>query len=373
MFGFTGRCRPLRVGLFACGMLALALHHSILAADGFDPLTAEELTVEQALQVPTNQWEVKLPALKTLTPDVAKVLASKGETGLVLSGLTTLSPEVAAILAAKEAGNLQLSGLISLTPDVARELAKCRIPLYMAGLTELTPEVAAALSAGDCLIGLHGLTELTPEVAARLGRCTQGISLSGRTTLTRKAAENLAMTNGGLELYHMETLTPDVASGLAKCRSSLEIYGLKTCSPEVAAALSKCPGPLRLHGPPMIPPEAAESLVKCKGWDGNLSGLTALTPGLAAAVAERERLITLGIVAFEAPDSENLARTLATKKGPLALPHLKRISPKTLTALAAKEDVVIPPFETLELINEPDGSPTEDFVIPEGFQERQRK
>jgi len=30
-------------------------------------------------------------------------------------------------------------------------------------------------------------------------------------------------------------------------------------------------------------------------------------------------------------------------------------------------------IETLELIPEPDGSPTEDFVIPEGFQERQQR
>jgi hypothetical protein len=33
---------------------------------------------------------------------------------------------------------------------------------------------------------------------------------------------------------------------------------------------------------------------------------------------------------------------------------------------------VIPLIETLELIQEPDGSPTEDFVIPTGFQTRQK-
>jgi hypothetical protein len=30
-------------------------------------------------------------------------------------------------------------------------------------------------------------------------------------------------------------------------------------------------------------------------------------------------------------------------------------------------------IETLELIPEPDGSPTDDFVIPERFQERQKR
>ena len=38
----------------------------------------------------------------------------------------------------------------------------------------------------------------------------------------------------------------------------------------------------------------------------------------------------------------------------------------------AEEDVVIPLIETLELIQEPDGSPTEDFIIPTGFQTRQK-
>jgi hypothetical protein len=67
------------------------------------------------------------------------------------------------------------------------------------------------------------------------------------------------------------------------------------------------------------------------------------------------------------------AKALATRKGPLSLPNLKKISPQTLSALIEKNDVEIPLIETLELIPEPDGSGTEDFVIPEGFQERQKR
>jgi hypothetical protein len=40
--------------------------------------------------------------------------------------------------------------------------------------------------------------------------------------------------------------------------------------------------------------------------------------------------------------------------------------------LIQKEDVEIPLIETLELIQEPDGSPTEEFIIPEGFKQRTR-
>lgn len=64
------------------------------------------------------------------------------------------------------------------------------------------------------------------------------------------------------------------------------------------------------------------------------------------------------------------AVALANRKRPLSLPNLTKISPKTFTALIEKEDVEIPLIETLELIQEPDGRPTDDFAIPEGFQSR---
>jgi hypothetical protein len=77
-----------------------------------------------------------------------------------------------------------------------------------------------------------------------------------------------------------------------------------------------------------------------------------------------------GVTSFDFPDSVAIAKALATRKGPLSLPNLKKISPKTLSALIEKDDIDIPLIETLELIPEPDGSPTEDFVIPERFQKR---
>ena len=55
--------------------------------------------------------------------------------------------------------------------------------------------------------------------------------------------------------------------------------------------------------------------------------------------------------------SSILAAALATRNGPLSIPSFVKISPKTLTALIEKEDVVIPLIERLELIQEPDGSP----------------
>lgn len=64
------------------------------------------------------------------------------------------------------------------------------------------------------------------------------------------------------------------------------------------------------------------------------------------------------------------ADAFAASTPPLSLPNLKRSSPKNLAALLTKGDVEIPLIEALGLIAEPDGSPTEDVLLPEGFQQR---
>ncbi len=94
---------------------------------------------------------------------------------------------------------------------------------------------------------------------------------------------------------------------------------------------------------------------------------------LVSVCARGNTSVSLGTLsAIESEDAVEIARILATARGPLALPRLKRISPKTLMALVVKEDIEIPLVETLELIREPDGSPTDDFVIPESLSESQK-
>jgi hypothetical protein len=97
-----------------------------------------------------------------------------------------------------------------------------------------------------------------------------------------------------------------------------------------------------------------------------------LTPETALVWAAVSKGDLSRITAFESPDSVEIAAALATREGPLSLPNLKKISPKTLTALIQKEDVEIPLIETLELIQEPDGSVTEDFLVPEWLSVREQ-
>jgi hypothetical protein len=110
-------------------------------------------------------------------------------------------------------------------------------------------------------------------------------------------------------------------------------------------------GPLLLNGLTTLDAQTAQTLASFPKWTGRLPRLTAL----------------------EAPDAVATARALAARPGRLRLTGLKRVSPKTLAALIEKRDVEIPLIETLEFIREPDGSTTEDFVIPDWLEDRQRR
>jgi hypothetical protein len=184
-------------------------------------------------------------------------------------------------------------------------------------------------SSADCL-PLNGLKKLDADVAEALARYRKGpLILNGLTTLDAETARALAGFQG----------------------KYLFLNGLTTLDAAAAAALAEFKGRLYLDGLTMVSADAAKAVASYPDWDGNLTAFTA----------------------FESRDSVDVAAAFATRKGWLALPNLKKISPKTLTALTAKQGVFIPLIETLELIPEPDGSPTEDFVIPEWLEEREKQ
>jgi hypothetical protein len=139
---------------------------------------------------------------------------------------------------------------------------------------------------------------------------------------------------------------------VADLSKQIRLDGLTTLDADTVAALAEFKGrALSLNGLTAIDAAAAKVLAEADGWDGHLPGLTA----------------------FASPDAVAVAQALATRKGPLALPNLEKISPRTLSALIEKRDIVIPVIEKLKLIPEPDGSPTDDFVIPAWLQERQEQ
>ena len=236
----------------------------------------------------------------------------------------------------------------SLTPEQARKLAK-----EFPGVTvEFEIKGFGKPRVPDCL-PLNGLKSLDAETARALAGYGKGpLVLSGLTTLDADTAKALAEFKGiRLDLSGLTTLDVCTAKALAEFRGQLHLNGLTTFDPDTFKALTELKGDLLpLNGLTTLSAETAKALAAAEKWDGRL----------------------LRINALDSPDAVAVAQALATRKGPLKLPNLKRLSPKTLTALIQKRDVEIPLIETLELIQEPDGSVTEDFIIPEGFKQRSR-
>ena len=183
--------------------------------------------------------------------------------------------------------------------------------------------------------------------------------LNGLTALDTDTAKALAGFKGRvLDLNGLTALDADTAKALAEFKGqTLDLSGLTTLDVDTAKALTEYKGRVSL-----------QDNVQTSFFEKN--PLTPKTALLWATVSARE---LTAITAFESPDSIAIAKALATRKGPLKLPNLKKISPKTLSALIEKRDVQIPLLETLELIQEPDGSVTEDFDIPEWLEVRQNQ
>jgi beta-lactamase regulating signal transducer with metallopeptidase domain len=295
-------------------------------------------------------------SVSALDPEAARIMVGYASQNLGsipsaatlrYNGLTTLSPDVARELSKFSGGGLKLDGVTAIDADTARALAGfhkdgCEAPdrKECAGANSSCPHCTASLS-------LNGLTTLSEEAARELATFEgQQLGLSGLPALSAGAAAALARFQGETLLLRNARNMP--AAALDAIRA---FEGSMLVMPLEAAATEEREKILRLGSPTSLDLDTATTLVASAGWDGQLPGITAL----------------------DSPDSVAIAKALAERKGRLNLPNLEKISPQTLTALLKKEDVEIPLIETLELIPEPDGSPTEDFVIPDGFRQRQQQ
>jgi len=239
----------------------------------------------------------------------------------------------------------------------------------------MKPAAGSSIVAAALILALVSLSPAC-ALADELPKDTNQIE-----SLTPEQAKTLLAEFKGrsndLSLNGLTALDVDTAKALAEFKSSYLFFnGLTTLDADTAKALAEFKGAgLLLDGLTTLNAATAKAIAEFKGRTLQLAGLTTLDAATAKALAESK---SWGgqlprITAFESSDSVEIAAALATRKGPLLLRSLTKISPKTLTALIEKEDVEIPLIETLELIQEPDGSPTEDFVVPKGFQARQKR
>jgi hypothetical protein len=359
---------------------------------------------------------LRLDNLRSLSPEAAEALAASNITYLELTGLETLSAETARALARSKAFTGSLPGLTELSDDAAAALGTFSgnksggNKLNLFGLTTLSPAVARRLAAFKGELELDGLTYIDADTAAALATYAgPKLSLKGLKTLSAETAEQLAKAkawNGGLS--SLRSLSDEAAAALA----GFEGNGLAITVPlsdRAVRALAGFRGSSLYLNVPRPSDEAVRALAAFKGdslslaglqepsaeltrllpefacqklslhpWEYNLGRNAPVTPAaarLAAAYAARlgKTCVLPGITGFETPDAVEVAKTLAASSGSLSIPNLRLVSPRTLTALIEKGNIELPPIEALELIQEPDGSFTDDFVIPDNFPTRGRR
>jgi hypothetical protein len=375
----------------AKGLAALKAAGQLGPTLRLDSLRSLSLEAAEAFAASSITY-LELMGLKTLSAGTAKALARSKAFSGSLPGLTTLSADAAAALGTfagnKSGGDkLNLFGLTTLDAEAARGLAAFRGNLELDGLTEIDPETAAALAtyAGPKL-SLRGLKSLSAETAKQLAKAKAWDGdLRSLREISDEAAAALAGFEGkGLTISGVP-LSDRAVQALAGFRGASLYLIVPRLSDESVRALAAFKGEsLSLAGLEQPPAELAGLLPEfaCKNlslhpWEFYLGGRQPVTPAdarLVAAYAGRlgKTCVLPKITGFETPDAVEVAEILAAAPGSLSIPNLKRVSPRTLTSLIEKGNIELPPIEFIELIQEPDGSPTDDFMVPKGFQLRQK-
>jgi hypothetical protein len=255
---------------------------SLQAADTGSP-SVTELTVEQATEFAKLDGDLELNHLRTLSPQVAELLA-RSNAAIMLNGLTTLSPEAAAALSQPDAF-LELDGLTELPLDTALALITPTSPraLSLRGLKAINDELAELMGQNSSHLPLSSLEIVTDRQIELLAAHRGYLGLSGLKQLSTRAATALGRHDGMLRLNGLTTLTPEAAAALAPHRQFIRIDGLQTISDDVATALAQHKGTLGLDGVTTLPDAAAEALARHHGTV-YLMGLKTLSDRAAAAL-----------------------------------------------------------------------------------------
>lgn len=338
---------------------------------------------------------LNLDRLRSLDADTAAVLAAVKVKYLSLNGLTTLDPEAARALATSPATHLYLDGIPALDVATARALAEFKgEELYLLGLVSLDAGTATALAAyaGGSLVlnPFRALAPLDIDTAVAIATSRARFLVLGVNQLDVATARALARFEGeGLSIDWPAALDVELATVIAGFKGRwLALGSITSLDPATAKALAAFGGEdMVLDGLTTLDVATATALATFGGRQVSLISLTTLDAEtatalaniagkiyltdecewafrnenpLTAATAAAWLVVTSGHLAyltdFDFPDSVAIARIFAARRGRLALPDLKRISPCTLAALREKPDVELPALDTLELIPEPDGS-----------------
>jgi hypothetical protein len=291
------------------------------------------MTPEVARALRGNEGgELSLPALENLTPDVAKELAGAGYYWLSLGGASSLTPEVAAILA-KHHGQLVFPGHDIFSVEAASKLACHDHGIILPHTASVPAEVLRALAPHEGMLVLGGVWSLTVEEATALAEHAGPIALPSLDRLTPEVATVLGPRIGTIELPSITSLDAPTAAALAAHGKDVLVFeGLKELSPEVAAALARSPQMLAFPAVTTMTAATARALAPHRGAlvlhvDDEVGADV-----LAELVAHAGDLSLLELTRLPAARG----KLLATAPGALFLPSVTSIEPEAAAAMLSR-------------------------------------
>ncbi len=195
----------------------------------------KSLSAEAAQPLADFKGSINLAGMQEVSAPVARVLAS-GDAVLLLYGLTSLDAEVAKELAAAQ--GIGLRGLKTLSPEVAAVLAQGKLKnMNLSGLEELSPAVAASLASFQGSLNLSGVQVLSVESAQHLGTSSSPLlNLSGLKSVSVDVAQQLAGHKGALALGGLSNMTPELVKALSAHDGYLLLCDVTVRVPELQVA-----------------------------------------------------------------------------------------------------------------------------------------
>ena len=275
----------------------------------------EEVTVEQAqalvqqVQAESRFGILQLSRTHQMRPDVAATLAEfDGE--IVILGLRSLSPEVARALATSKATTVWLHSVTALATEAADALAGLRGNLVLSGLAKLdSVPLARKLAQRPGVLSLPYLKQIGPEIAAALGENPRGLILAALTDVSPEVQEALAETAGSLTVPNLASLdspalTRKLAAGFA---SAVLLPRVKTLSVEQAQVIAAVNRPFFLGGallPLNVISEEVATVFANSPAAGRLSLVGRLSLGAPAISDPAFKILVESRVSFDMLEAE---------------------------------------------------------------------
>lgn len=298
-----------------------------------------------------HQQELRLPLIRSLSPEIAKALTTGGG-ALALNGLTTLCRDSAEAFIT-HTGRLSLNRVALLEPEAAEALGRKKGAVACYGLHELMDQTLARqlVAAHDQRsyygvrpLTMHSLRRMSHTVAMVFGRYVGPLHFPSLDCITDEVYAALSdnpvvVLPRGVNITVVvsedviQSLTPERARLLAarpgRYGHVLDFRSLVALDVEAATVLSRSVNALSFPQLSEITPDVAQALASHR-QALYFTGLTVLSPQTAAALAK-----STAELHFPKLKSLNLetATAFAKYRGRLHLDGLQTLDPDVVSVL----------------------------------------